>query len=293
MTLRQLQIFAEVAACGKMSTAAANLYVSQPTVSETIAEIERYYDVKLFERYPKRLYLTAAGEVFLDETLKILEDYIHLDTVMQERLGGLPIRIGATIMAGHAVVIPALKLCMEENPAFKPEIQVRTNHVIRSMLLENECDIAITQGIIAEDGLKKLRILENRLVLVCSSSHPFADGRKVTPDQISKQPFLTNGEKSDSRLAILNYLRSQGCTLTEAGTMENMSLIREAVLANLGIAVLPSTLIGEDVEQGTLYMVPGYSWQRDFYLYYQQYKTLSENMKMFIDACQTLAPQQA
>ena len=105
MTLRQLQIFAEVAACGKMSTAAANLYVSQPTISETIAEIERYYDVKLFERYPKRLYLTAAGEVFLDETLKILEDYIHLDAVMQERLGGYPVRIAATAMAGHAVVI--------------------------------------------------------------------------------------------------------------------------------------------------------------------------------------------
>ena len=77
MTLRQRQIFAEFAACGKLSTAAANLYVSQPTISETIAESERNYDVKRFERYPKRLYLTAAGEVFLDETLKILEDYIH------------------------------------------------------------------------------------------------------------------------------------------------------------------------------------------------------------------------
>ena len=291
MTLRQLQIFAEVAACGKMSTAAANLYVSQPSISETIAEIERYYEVKLFERYPKGLYLTAAGEVFFDETLKILEDYIHLDTVMQERLGGLPVRIGATVMAGHAVVIPALKQCMQDNKLFKPVVQVRDTKTIRKMLAENECDIAITQGGLSDDGLKKIRVLENKLVLVCHAEHPFAGMKKVTPEEVSKQPFFVNGENSDSRNTILNYLRSHGCGMNEVGTVENMTIIKEAVLANLGIAVLPSTLIQDEIEKGLLCTVKGYSWDRDFYLYYQRYKTLSDNMKRFIEACQTIAPQ--
>lgn len=292
MTLRQLQIFAEVAACGKMSTAAANLYVSQPTISETIAEIERYYEVKMFERYPKRLYLTAAGEVFLDETLKILEDYIHLDMVMQERLGSLPVRVGATVMAGHAIVIPALKECLEKNPSFKPVIQIHSTKTIRKMLSENECDIAITQGVIPEDGLKKIWLLRNMLVLVCNAEHPFARMKKVTPEDVSKQRFFSNGESSDSRTTILNFLRSHGCGLNEVGSVENMSIVKEAVLANLGIAMLPSTMIQEEIASGKLCAVKGYAWERDFYLYYQQYKTLSDNMKLFVEACQTVAPQE-
>lgn len=292
MTLRQLQIFAEVAACGKMSTAAANLYVSQPTISETIAEIERYYDVKLFERYPKRLYLTAAGEVFLDETLKILEDYIHLDAVMQERLGGYPVRIAATAMAGHAVVIPALAHCMREDPGFKSVVQVHSTQTIQKMLAENECDVAITQGGLSEDGLCKVRVLKNRLVLVCHPDHPFASMEKVGPEDVSKQPFFLNKENSDSRTTILNYQRANGYDLNEVGTVGSMSVIKEAVLANLGIAVLPSTMVDAELAAGRLHGVPGYSWDRDFFLYYQRHKSLTDNMQLFVDGCQSLAAQE-
>ena len=52
MTIRHLKIFIEVARCGKMSKAAANLYISQPTVSQTISELEDHYKVRLFERFP-------------------------------------------------------------------------------------------------------------------------------------------------------------------------------------------------------------------------------------------------
>ncbi len=56
MTLRHLKIFLAVVDSGSMTKAAKNLYITQPSVSQAIAEIEEYYNIKLFERLSKKNY---------------------------------------------------------------------------------------------------------------------------------------------------------------------------------------------------------------------------------------------
>lgn len=65
MTIRHLKVFIEVADTGKISTAAANLYLSQPTVSQIIRELEDHYEVLLFERIAQKLYITEHGRFLL------------------------------------------------------------------------------------------------------------------------------------------------------------------------------------------------------------------------------------
>ncbi|MFR1760140.1 MAG: LysR family transcriptional regulator, partial [Christensenellaceae bacterium] len=65
MTLRHLEIFAAVADHGTMSGAARALYIAQPTVSQAVAELESAYQVRLFERLSRRLYLTPEGQDML------------------------------------------------------------------------------------------------------------------------------------------------------------------------------------------------------------------------------------
>ena len=152
--------------------------------------------------------------------------------------------------------------------------------------------MAITQGGLPEDGLCKVRVLKNRVVLVCHPNHPFVSMEKVGPEDVSKQPFFLNKENSDSRTTILNYQRANGYGLNEVGTVGSMSVIKEAVLANLGIAVLPSTMVDAQLAAGQLHEVPGYSWDRDFFLYSQRHKSLTDNMQIFVDGCQRLAAQE-
>ena len=61
MTIRHLNIFLAVAETGSMRTAAQQLYISQPTVSQTIRELEEHYGVALFERLSRKLYITEEG----------------------------------------------------------------------------------------------------------------------------------------------------------------------------------------------------------------------------------------
>lgn len=72
MTLRHMTIFLEVASCNNMSIAAQNLYISQSTVSLAVSEIEKTYNVRLFDRLSKHLRLTEAGMLLLDYASRII-----------------------------------------------------------------------------------------------------------------------------------------------------------------------------------------------------------------------------
>ena len=65
-TLKQLKTFIAVVEYKKMSEAAKRLYISQPTVSQMISDLETEYQTKLFERFPKELRITPAGLLLLD-----------------------------------------------------------------------------------------------------------------------------------------------------------------------------------------------------------------------------------
>ena len=82
MTVRHLKIFIAVADTGKMSQAAEQLYISQPTVSQAIRELEEHYHVQLFERYAKKLYITEAGRHLLGLARVAVEQFDRLEEEM-------------------------------------------------------------------------------------------------------------------------------------------------------------------------------------------------------------------
>ena len=82
MTIRHLKVLTAVADAGGMSAAAKQLHVSQPTVSQAIAELEKYYGVKLFERLSQKLYLTKEGELMLSFSRHILDSFDQMEEAM-------------------------------------------------------------------------------------------------------------------------------------------------------------------------------------------------------------------
>ena len=97
MTLRHLEIFAAVADHGTMSGAARALYIAQPTVSQAVAELESAYQVRLFERLSRRLYLTPEGQDMLGYARHILASVDEMERRLQDAAGRPLLRVGATI----------------------------------------------------------------------------------------------------------------------------------------------------------------------------------------------------
>ena len=85
MTMREMQIFLEVARTLNMSTAGKSLYLSQSTVSQSILNIERRYNVQLFRRQSKYLILTKQGKILQDYCHQILELHRRLESTAHRR----------------------------------------------------------------------------------------------------------------------------------------------------------------------------------------------------------------
>ena len=82
MTIRHLRIFIEVVKNGSMSAAASRLYISQPTVSQAIRELEEHYGVLLFNRLNRKLYITEAGRKLFSYAKSVVKQFDDLEEKM-------------------------------------------------------------------------------------------------------------------------------------------------------------------------------------------------------------------
>ena len=100
MTLRHLLIFMTVAEQSSMSAAARTLYLSQPTVSQAIHELETHYNGLLFERFGKKLYLTDRGKLLLPQAKELIHSFQHLEEMMLNQGQSPTLKLGSTITVG-------------------------------------------------------------------------------------------------------------------------------------------------------------------------------------------------
>lgn len=100
MTIRHLKIFLAVAEYKTMSAAAEKLYISQPTVSQAIRELEEHYHGLLFERLGKKLYLTEMGKILLTRSRDLVQEFQRLDDSMVEQGKKMMLRLGSTLTVG-------------------------------------------------------------------------------------------------------------------------------------------------------------------------------------------------
>ena len=100
MTLRNLRIFCALAETGSATDAAEKLFISQPSVSVALRELENYYGVRLFERLGRRLVITPEGERFYSYAVHITKLFEELELGMKQPGDELPLRAGASITVG-------------------------------------------------------------------------------------------------------------------------------------------------------------------------------------------------
>ncbi len=286
MTFRQLQIFITVAECGKMKIAAQRLFISQPTVSEAIAELERQYAVKLFERYPKQLVLTDAGRKLYGQARQILSECSRLDEIMAGAKGRRQLHVGGTVTAGYTVLIPALAICQKKDKSWQPCVYIRNTPALEKKLAENEYDVAVTQGTIVHAELTQEIILRDSLVFACSADHPLARQKNVSLEEIAAQPFILQERGAGGRTVVEHFMASNDMPLHIAWSCTNFDLIREAVAHNLGISLLSKQLICQREYRDKIHIIEGYSFDRDFYLVLHKHKHMTQELETFIAACQ-------
>ncbi len=290
MTIRHLEIFITVADCGKMRLAAEQLFISQPSVSQAIAEIESYYGVKLFERLSKKLYITDSGERLLKYARHIVGLFKEMDVDIKNAGENICLRIGSTVTVGTCLLCPIITQFERKNPGVSTKVIINNTTVIEDMLLNSTLDLAIVEGETISSDIIKIPIYQDKLVLVCGESHPFANEKEITIDKLEDQDVIAREQGSRDRNIFEQLLNEQNISVNVKWNSTNTEAIKNAVIAGQGLAILSSIMVKNELQYGKLKIVPikDINITRNICLVYHKDKFISEQMKNFLDVCKNL-----
>lgn len=285
MTVRHLKTFIAVCEAGGITKAASALYVAQPAVSQTIAEIEKYYNVILFDRIGNRLVLTDSGKRLLAKAKETIASFDDFERLARESEANTDLRIGASLTIGRLFVPQMAAAINRELPQIHLSVIIQQTSVIEGLLMNGSLDFAFVEGSIHSRHLITQAVFQDRLTAV--SSCEFAVPEQITLEDLTKYPLLLREPGSASR-DLLNATLSVS-NLTAAPTIEsasNQALISCAVAGN-GIAVLPQSLIKDWIEQKKLkaITITGCDFDRDYLLAYHKNKRFYSLQEQALSIC--------
>jgi len=250
---RQLEIFVRAAASGSLRQAAAQLHLTQPAASMALAELERLLGAPLFDRVRGRLCLNARGRALLPLARDLLERQaalVHAATGRDGELTG-ELRIGTSNTVGNYRVGELLQAFVQQAPKVSVRLRVGNTEGIARALLAHELDVACVEGPVRDAGLDVIHWRDDALLVCAPVAHPLAARRRLHPRDFAGVDWVIREVGSATRALgerVLERLPPPRMTLELAQT----EAIKQAVIAGLGIALLPEVAVQEALAAGRL-----------------------------------------
>lgn len=310
MDFHQLEVFVEVARLENFSRAADRLYLTQPTVSAHIKALENEIGALLFDRSQRKLQLTGAGKALFQYSQQLLNlKKKAIFAVQQEqRLIKGHLEIAASSIPS-AYILPAL---MKSFHLEYPDVTFAMMHRDTQQVFSSIKDFTYDLGFVGEPvepiGLKQVKLMEDTLILVAAPARELPgekSHRGQNPAELSaldfnsrgvaeaflEIPFIMREPGSATRLlfesALREFFEGKDAKLNIVAYLENQEAIKEAVKADLGVAVISRRAVQEEVGAGLMkgYRLPRLAVERNLYLIYRNNCVFSPLYQAFLDHC--------
>lgn len=282
-TIRQLETFIVTAECKKMSVAARQLYISQPTVSQIISELEKEYQTKLFERQARQLQITPAGALLLKNAREIIAIHENLKQNMKTIGSIRPLRIGATMTVGANIMGKITERMNELHPDIDTFVNVTNTDHIEHLLLHNELDIALVEGIITHNEIVSKPVLLDKLCIICGKNHPFAGRTSIQPEELHNQNFILREKGSGTRAIFEHLMKNKNIPYGIKWESNSTPAIIDAVSRNLGLGFVSERCVAGHIAAGIIFPCPlqEINLERFFYLCYNRCHPFTSQMQDF------------
>lgn len=247
MTIRHLTIFVAVADLGSMSAAAASLYLSQPTVSQAIRELEKHYNGLLFERLGKKLYLTERGQLLLPQARNLIRQFQQLEELMLNQGQSSTLKLGSTITVGTCLTPFLIPRLQKNCPEIRVHSYVSNTKDIEQKLLRSELDVGIVEGEILSPDLTVLPIIDDCLVLAVGKDHPFYGKKRIQVQDLVGEPFAMREQGSGTRQLFEEYAAKHHIFVQTVWEANSPRALLNAVLYDRVLAVMSLRLMPHEI----------------------------------------------
>ncbi|KNZ40305.1 LysR family transcriptional regulator [Acetobacterium bakii] len=288
MDIRHLKIFIAVAETGSMSGAAKQFFVTQPSVSQVIKELESHFGVLLFERLGKRLFITDSGRYLSRQARIVIRQFDELEESMLNAGRTESVRVGSTITVGACLLSSLMADFKKSNPEIKTFNYVNNTKMIEERLLRAELDIALVEGQIKHPDLVIKPVIADYLVIVCGRRHRFAGQQQIKIKELEKEVFIMREKGSGTRKLFMDFIEKNGFNLNIGWEVTSPEIIKTIVMKNNCLAAISIRLVEEEAQNGDIYVIKHneHSWNRTFSLVYHKNKHISKGMLGFMNVTQ-------
>ncbi|WP_454742809.1 LysR substrate-binding domain-containing protein [Cupriavidus necator] len=246
--------FAAVVEAGSISEAARRLNLSKSVVSERLAELEKAMGANLLRRTTRRLTLTEDGAAFLERATRILHEVEEAATDVAERRGSLagPLRISAPVTFGRMHLGPALYPFLARHPELELTLDLDDRRVDAAA---DSYDAVVRHGPLESSRLVAWQLAPSRRVLVASPDYLAQMGTPAALADLQQHRgiFYANRGAADWRLQ-----GPDGTGIARAAValrVNNGDMMRDAAEASVGIALLPTFIVGDAIRRGALAVI--------------------------------------
>ena len=242
MTLQQLRYFQVLAKIEHYTKASQALYISQPSLSYAMSELEKELDVQLFDKHGKKISLSAQGRAFLkyvDGSLSLLDEGIEtarLSGPLQGRVTlGYISSLSSTFLP--EVLTSFYKDTANEKITFN--FVQNLNNALIDALKAGDIDLAFCPD--PSKDVSSVPVLRQELVLVIPKSHRLADRQEVDIHEVKDEPFILTNRRSGLRRMIGNIFREMKIRPKVAFEAEDCNVAITFVSLNYGLSIIPAT----------------------------------------------------
>ena len=228
--------------------------ITQSAVSQQVRSLEKRFRVKLIERGRKNFSLTPEGRAFLQashQVMSILEDLEGRIHNLQNLVAG-ELCISTIFSIGLHELPPYLKIFRQVHPQLDVRVEYRRPSEVYLSVLDGRADIGLVAYPSPRRGLKAMTFWSDRLVLICSPSHPLASRRKIPLSALQDEKFIAFEPDLPTRREVDRKLRSEGVKVKLVLEFDNIETVKRAVEIENGVSIVPEAAVRDKVEAGVL-----------------------------------------
>lgn len=295
MTLDQLRMFLAVAERGHVTRAARALNLSQSAVSASIAALQTQHGVRLFDRVGRRIALTEAGRLFVEEARSVLSRAeaatLMLEDLAQETRGRLRIHASQTV-ASYWLPSKLVEL-QNTSPGIEIGLKIANTAQVAGAVMEGAADIGFVEGEIDEHELTRQIVARDQLVMVMAPDHPLAKRRNIKPSDYPELEWILREPGSGTRSEFVRHLEDAGYGLSQLEiAMELPS--NEAVLAAIAcgnkVSVLSRRAAEDALRSGRVTLIPVRGLERAFHVLTHPQRHQTRAMTAMLDLLDKTTP---
>jgi DNA-binding transcriptional LysR family regulator len=250
ITYHQLQTFVVVARTRNLTKAALELRATQPTVSLQLQSLRKLLGTALFERPGGQFRLTAAGERlrrYAEEALEGLRA-MQQDVAVLKGVPAGALGVGVTFFAASHIM-PRLPLFRAKFPDVDVQITMDLPEPLFSRLLSGSLDVVCCIKCRTPPALTIEILGQEEFAIIASPNHRLARRRRITPEELSDEPFVVSSVAVFRELAEAK-LRAVGVTPRIVAEARNYDAVKDLVESNVGYSIHLKPLAAADVAAG-------------------------------------------